>query len=106
MSDHFHSILLEVSGKSGTKIIISGFYRVWTHSKENSEASQVIRMDEFTSQISKAAANGEDLIIIGDANLDSNKWKDPKFVHANLVSDLFQVIDANGIKVLEQQKNK
>ena len=51
------------------------------HNKENSEASQVTRMDEFTNQIKRAAEPGVDLIIMGDANLDSNKWNDPKFIH-------------------------
>ena len=58
-------------------------------------------MDEFTNQIKRAAEPGVDLIIIGNANLDSNKWNDPKFIHANIANDLFQVIDQYGIKIEE-----
>ena len=58
-------------------------------------------MDEFTNQIKRAAEPGVDLIIMGNANLDSNKWNDPKFIHANIANDLFQVIDQYGIKIEE-----
>ena len=80
-------------------MVISGFYRVWTHNKENSEASQVTRMDIFVNQIKTAAETKNDLIIMGDANLDANKWNKANYIHAKIVSDLFQVIDENGIKI-------
>ena len=38
---------------------------------------------------------------MGDANLDSNKWNDPKYIHANIVSDLFTILDTNGLKIEE-----
>ena len=49
-------------------------------------------MDEFTNQIKKAVEPGGDLILIGDANLNSNKWNEPKFRHANIASGLFQIL--------------
>ena len=46
----------------------------------------------FTNQIKKAVEPGGDLIIIGDAKLNSNKWNEPKFIHANIASGLFQIL--------------
>ena len=36
MSDKFPSIWLEINPRSQNPTIISGFYREWTHKKENS----------------------------------------------------------------------
>ena len=65
MSTGFHSIWLEIADPT-FKIkatLISGFYRVWTHNLENSEASQLKRWKIFTSQINSAAKNDANIFV-------------------------------------------
>ena len=82
--------------------MIGGFYRTWTDRKENSEESQLIRANEFRRQSDLAASSpNSDIIILGDANLDSNKWKQDKFTHAKVARVFFDIIEQNGLQVLD-----
>ena len=103
MNSNFHSIWLELEDPS-LKInstLIAGFYRVWTHNLENSEASQIKRWKIFTNQINSAAKNDANIVIIGDSNLDYNKWNDPLFAHKEMVFRLTDTLEQNGMEVLE-----
>ena len=76
MDSDFPSIWLEKTKKENNSetnsLAIGGFYRVWSHNGENSELSQIIRINMFTRQIELAAAKYKDVLILGDANLDAN----------------------------------
>ena len=73
MSDNFPSIWVEINSKTQNPTIIAGFYREWTHNKENSIESQISRISEFASQIDRAAKSNLNIVIMGDANIDYNK---------------------------------
>ena len=57
-------------------------------------------MKVLTQQIEMASANPHtNIIMMGDANLDSNKWDDPGFVKKLVSNNLRKVLDQNGLKV-------
>ena len=52
----------------------------WTCEGDNSEKSQIVRMENFTSQIEKASEKPCHIVILGDANLCSQKLEKIKQV--------------------------
>ena len=92
MDCDFPSIWIEKIKKENNietnSLAIGGFYRVWSHNGENSEASQLARINKFASQIEYATSKFKDVLIMGDANLDSNKWYDDKFLHKKVAQVL------------------
>ena len=38
-------------------------------------------------------------MILGDANLDMNKWNDPKYKNAKVTHVLRECLDSNGLKI-------
>ena len=40
------------------------------------------------------------IVVIGDSNLDSNKWNDPLFTHKEMVFRLRDVLEQNGMETL------
>ena len=105
MYDGFPSIWIKKARKDNNSdvnsLAIGGFYRVWSHNGENSEASQLNRINIFTNQIEQASANFKDVIILGDANLDTNKWNNVKYLHKKVASALKESFNANNILMLE-----
>ena len=56
-------------------------------------------MKLFTMQIEKASANcNTNIIIMGDVNLDSNKWDEPNFGNKSVSNSLRKVLDQNGFR--------
>ena len=64
--------------------LIAGFYRQWTHENLSKEEAQQKGIEILIEQIEKAALEKKEMIIMGDANLCSAKWKEPNFVHKKL----------------------
>ena len=56
-----------------------GFYREWTIEGTKSLKSQLAAMKIMTKQIEVASKENKQMIIMGDANLCTRKWKDPDF---------------------------
>ena len=46
-----------------------------------------------------AGLSKSDLVIMGDANLDANKWREPKFDHAHVAEILVNSLEQNGIQI-------
>ena len=49
------------------------------------------------------ALSKSDLVILGDANLDANKWREPKFDHAHVAEILVNSLEQNGIQIHNQE---
>ena len=58
-------------------------------------------MEVFCKQIELASAfnKNRNIIILGDANLNSNKWDDPGFLHVKVATVLRYILDQNGLTV-------
>ena len=56
-------------------------------------------MEIFTEQIERAAAENKDLIIMGDANLCSEKWESPNFKHKRIADELKETLTQCGLKI-------
>ena len=63
-----------------------------------SDALQIEQMKIFADQIDRVAKKSRKLIITGDANLDSSKWNDEKFLYKSIASPLRNCLEQNGIK--------
>ena len=55
-------------------------------------------MEIFADQIDKAAENGNSIIVMGDANLCSLKWKDEDFLHKSIADPILKIIEQCGLK--------
>ena len=52
-------------------------------------------------QVEAAALSpNADIIILGDSNLDANKWRGEKFLHAKVAKVFFNTIEQNGLSIL------
>ena len=103
MCTSFPSIWLERRRQGNNNIenslAIGGFYREWSQNGQNSEASQMARMEVFSNQINEASLKCKNIIVLGDANLDSNKWNEDKFTHKHVSKILRDSLEANDITV-------
>ena len=90
MTDTFPSIWLEFKQNLGENLLISGFYREWARDSDKSMEGQISRMKIFTKQIEQASEKNKrkNIIILGDANLDINKWNDPTFLFKSVSTNI------------------
>ena len=63
------------------KTLINIFYREWTGgiSKQNSQASQEERLKRQVQHWKGLVDRNKDVVIMGDANIDAEKWNDQDF---------------------------
>ena len=80
---------------------IGGFYREWTQDGQNSEAAQISRMEIFLEQVEKVSSKYEYIMILGDANLDSNKWEESGYLHHKVTKILKGALNQNGLIIKE-----
>ena len=59
------------------------------------------RMDVFSNQLEQAATKCKNVLVLGDSNLDSNKWNEEKFLHKKVSTILRDSLDANDIRILK-----
>ena len=88
MSSEFPSIWIEVSTKQNKQCLIAGFYRQWTHENLTKEEAQQNGIEILMEQFESASIEKKEMIIMGDANLCSAKWKDPKFKNKKIANQL------------------
>ena len=81
MSTIFPSIWLELKSEGKPSVIIGGFYWEWTHNGLKTLPLQITGIKEFSKQIERAAEEGEQCVVMGDANLCYQKWRDDDFSH-------------------------
>ena len=97
MDPEFPSIWLDLKVQGCQKILIGGFYRVWTHEGKNGIKDQEERMDQFVKQITAASKLTKQVIILGDANLYTKKWNSSNFKYKGVADRLKEALDLNGL---------
>ena len=101
MCTDFPSIWLEYVNLIGTKFLIGGFYREWTKDGVSTEAEQVKRIEIFAQQMEAANEKCKKVIILGDANVCSEKWADPFKKKNNVAEILMNKVEECGMVNLE-----
>lgn len=99
MVGSFPSIWIELDREKEKNLLIGGFYREWSRKGDNSQARQVEALKAFTNQIERAANEGKFLVLLGDANLCSEKWEEPEYIHQVLAEELKGTLALCGLKI-------
>ena len=60
---------------------MAGFYRQWSNEDGSKDEAEVKGMNIFTEQLETASKEEKNMIVMGDANLCSNKWQSPLFTN-------------------------
>ena len=97
LHSNLSNLWLELKEENRNPVIIGGFYREWTHDGDKTEEGQVKRIKIFSNQIELANKNKCEMIILGDANLCSNKWNNSKFLQKNVAAPLKIALDRCGL---------
>ena len=101
MSTNFPSIWLEYETKYKKNTLIGGFYREWTQSGTISENEQCELLETLTDQMTRANMEQKNVIMIGDANLDSSKWDQKTYRHNKVATEMQNALVRNGMKYVE-----
>jgi retron-type reverse transcriptase len=88
MSEDFPSIWIELNG-----LLVCSFYREWIN-------PQAEKLDILLSQIKKASSSKKNLLVMGDCNLDQNKWNNPRWPHFKLAEKLRTGVAESGLSIL------
>ena len=75
------------------KSLLGGLKRQWTHENLSKDEAQQNGIEILTKQLEKAALEKKEIIIMGNANLCSAKWKEPNFVHKKIANQLIGCLD-------------
>ena len=67
---------------------------------DKSIPAQVRAIQTFTEQIEKAASENKTLIIVGDANLCSERWDSPSFLHKKVAGELKETLTQCGLNLI------
>ena len=79
MDCEFPSIWIELKNVNQKPTLVAGYFIEWTWNGDNSEKAQMERMDNFAAQIEKANEKSCNIVILGDANLCSEKWNEDTY---------------------------
>ena len=96
----FPSLWLEIDNPTGKNVICGGYYREWAPGGDKSVPAQVKAMQLFTNQIERAVSEDKTVLIMGDANLCSDKWDSPTFLHKQVAEELKDTLTQCGLKLL------
>ena len=100
MDDIVSSIWLKISRKGQKSILVCGIYREHQYLKQDSDWSlqpneQIRRWNTFLRQVETTRLSST-CHIIGDVNLDYNKWSAPDFSQLQMVTDTKNSLEAGG----------
>ena len=102
MTETFPSIWIEVADKYKSSTIIGGFYRQWSAKGERlSVPEQVGQIEEYCQQINSANMTSEKVIVLGDANLCTEKWSEENYIRKSVAQPLIQCLNQNGMDINE-----
>ena len=87
----------ELKNQNQKPTLVAGYYREWTRNGDNSKKSKIETMEKFAEQIERACEKSFHLVILGDANLCSNKWNEDEFVNKNVATILKNVLEQEGL---------
>jgi hypothetical protein len=88
MSENFASVWLQING-----LLMCQFYREWTKHQDE-------KLDIFLSQIHSANSSKKSFIVMGDCNLDQEKWDKPSYAHFKLSEQLRTGLAQSGLEIL------
>ena len=100
MSNMLSNIWLEIQGK-GQKIIVCVMYREFNDLTGNGsmkESEEIERIQILHSQIEKARKEGL-ILIMGDMNIDLDKWEEKEYYQANQAKEYQTLIAENGLEI-------
>jgi hypothetical protein len=89
MSVDFPTVWLELNG-----MLICSFYREWTGPQ------QAAKLDIFLSQIVSASSLKRSLLVMGDCNLDQDRWDKSNYAHLKLANQLKTGLAQGGLQIL------
>ena len=80
------TITLEIGLGRATKTTVHYYYREWTSgvTGDSSKASQLERQGRHVSLWQELAAEGRDMVLLGDGNLCALSWRQPNYKHTDL----------------------
>ena len=99
MSGRYPSVWIELRDKYKSSTIVGGFYRQWKSDKIRSVPDQIEQMLDFCEQIDRAFSPDCKMIITGDANLCSDKWKMDNYNMKSIANPLLECLEQNGLQI-------
>ena len=102
MDNTIASIWIKVGSKGRRPLLIGAIYREFRYIRQNQEDDswtlqrQIERWETFVEKWRKAARRN-DVMVIGDVNLDYSKWTNPDFGSARMVDKVKDTIETFGI---------
>jgi hypothetical protein len=99
MSTEFPSIWIEIERKNVKNILICGFYREWTRTSTGSrtDREQIENLQVLTEQMTRAKEESKEVLMMGDANLDSLKWESSEYRHYKIAIEMRSSLAQNGM---------
>jgi hypothetical protein len=88
MSENFASVWLQLNG-----LLVCQFYREWTKNQDE-------KLDIFLGQLHVASSSKRNLIVMGDCNLDQEKWDKDTYSHLKLSEQLRTGLAQSGLDIL------
>ena len=92
---------MEVENPAGKNVLCGGFYREWAPGGDKSVHAQVEAMQSFTDQIERAVSEDKTVVILGDANLCSERWDSPTFLHKQVAEELKDTLVQCGLSQIK-----
>ena len=102
MSEYLSNVWLEINGINQKVLIcaISREFNDLTGEGQMSITQQLERLELLHSQIEKASKEGL-ILIIGDMNIDLQKWEDPKYYQKQQAEKYQSIIGESGLEVID-----
>ena len=90
--------ILELKENNVKSTLFAGFYREWSHNGLKSKEIQIKGISVFAAQIELATRRKTtNVIIIGDANLCTEKWDNAKLLHKKVSTILRNALEPNDL---------
>ena len=87
-NEKFASIWMEVKNEKEKNVLVCGYYREWSTVGKKSIESQVDAMKILTRQIDLATLERKPIVMLGDMNMCSTKWKEPNFTWKRIAEEV------------------
>ena len=97
MTTEIPTIWLELKEANQRKTAIGGFYREWTHEGTKTVEEQLKNIELLNRQIETITSKYNNSIILGDANICSEKWDDPNFGNKTVSEALRSTLTESGL---------
>jgi hypothetical protein len=98
ISPDFPSKWVEWENTNSKNTLVCGFYREWTQVGRTTDRDQCELLETLADQISIASSESKDIIMLGDANLDSEKWNQTNYRHFKVATEMQSALTRNGLK--------